>query len=314
LKSAFEGKLTEEWRENRDEIHSAKKLLEKIRKEKDQHYKLEVERSKRSGKKKPKKPATSKPINEISLPKVPSGWEWTRINDIAFKIQYGYTASSSNESIGPKMLRITDIQKGAVDWSSVPYCKIEDSKKDEYLLSKGDLVFARTGATVGKSFLIKGKFPEAVFASYLIRIVPTKLFELEYLYYFFQSSFYWKQIVEEQAGIGQPNVNGKKLSEIIFSCPSSEEQKVVVENLDKYMSIADNIEKEVETNLLQVKTLRNSVLSQAFQGQLVPQDPIDEPASKLLERIKAEKEAAQEVQKKTKKKRTSVKTRKKQRK
>ena len=86
---------------------------------------------------------------------------WTTIRDISDLIHYGYTASSTTESVGPKMLRITDIQNNTVNWETVPYCKIEEEDKQKYLLREGDLVFARTRATVGKSFLILITIPRS---------------------------------------------------------------------------------------------------------------------------------------------------------
>ncbi|MDP2158979.1 MAG: restriction endonuclease subunit S, partial [Flavobacterium sp.] len=101
---------------------------------------------------------------------IPKDWKIVNLKSISESIQYGYTESSSKVENGPKFLRITDIQDNKVNWEDVPYCKIDEIIKSKYLLKEGDLVFARTGATVGKSFLIKGKIPEAVFASYLIRV------------------------------------------------------------------------------------------------------------------------------------------------
>ena len=88
------------------------------------------------------------------------------------KPQYGYTASAATEPIGPHLLRITDIQNGSVNWETVPYCDCPGPQK--FLLEKGDILFARTGATTGKSFLIE-ECPTAVFASYLIRLRVNKL-------------------------------------------------------------------------------------------------------------------------------------------
>jgi len=275
LKHAFEGKLTEDWRKShKHEIEPATTLLEHIkeeRKEKGKYKELP-------------------PLDTSDLPELPESWVWTRIGDISLKIHYGYTAKSTNEPIGPKMLRITDIQKSAVNWGMVPYCKIEEEKKPKYLLKDGDLVFARTGATVGKSFLIKGKIPKAVFASYLIRIILSSRIKREYVYNFFQSPIYWLQIYEGQIGIGQPNVNSQKLSKLFLPLPSLNEQHKIVEEIDSLFSVADEVEKVVEQTLKQSKHLRQSILKKAFEGRLVPQDPTDEPADKLLERIREEKE------------------------
>lgn len=96
------------------------------------------------------------------------GWETKELAAVS-AINYGYTESASSNPVGPRFLRITDIQDDCVNWDSVPYCKIESADLPKYRLASGDIVFARTGATTGKSFLVDEP-PEAVFASYLIRL------------------------------------------------------------------------------------------------------------------------------------------------
>jgi type I restriction enzyme S subunit len=130
------------------------------------------------------------------LIKLETSWKDYEIKDISEKIQYGLTSNSSMGYGGSKYLRITDIQNRKVDWKSVPFAK-KTEELDKYYLKDGDLVFARTGATVGKSFLIKDCPKNAVFASYLIRITPdlTKILP-ELLWYYFQSPMYWEQITE----------------------------------------------------------------------------------------------------------------------
>lgn len=146
--------------------------------------------------------------------------------------RYGYTESATYDAIGPKFLRITDIQNGKVNWSNVPYCVCPEPKK--YLLQKGDILFARTGGTIGKSFLIK-ECPEAVFASYLIRLRVKELVTAEYLYRYFQTPSYWFQITEGKKGTGQPNLNGTKLSQIQVPVPSLDEQRRIVAYLDELL-------------------------------------------------------------------------------
>lgn len=280
LKYAFEGKLTEEWRKNvgaygNPPIEPASALLERIK-----------EQRKKEAKGKYKEMHL---VDTSELPELPEGWVWSRIGDISGTIHYGYTASAEADQVGPKILRITDIQDNSVDWESVPYCRIGDSEKGKYLLKEGDLVFARTGATVGKSFLIRGKIPETVFASYLIRIILEKNIDRAYVYDFFQSNYYWSQIHKGKLGIGQPNVNAQVLSKIYIPLPSFHEQNKIVEEIETRLSVADEVEKVVEQSFKQSGRLRQSILKQAFGGKLVPQDPSDEPAERLLERIKIEK-------------------------
>jgi type I restriction enzyme S subunit len=262
LKYAFEGKLTEEWWKTHN-LPTAP--LEK---------------------------------GDKGFDNLPEGWKWTNVGDISDRIHYGYTASATDKPIGPKMLRITDIQNNTVDWDAVPYCQIDPDGKKKYLLNQGDLVFARTGATVGKSFLIKSTISEAVFASYLIRVILNNQVDRKYVYNFFQSHMYWAQIRRDQIGIGQPNVNSQKLSKIILPLPSIEEQHQIVSEIERRFSDVDEIEKIVDTSSTQSERLRQSILKRAFEGKLVPQDANDEPAGKLLERIKLEKATMEESNKK----------------
>ena len=112
-------------------------------------------------------------MSELVLAKesMPKGWILTMIGDISDRIHYGYTETATNNPTGIKFLRISDIQNSYVDWGNVPFCTIADDGKHKYLLHENDLVFARTGGTVGKSYLIKKDVPPAVFASYLIRVI-----------------------------------------------------------------------------------------------------------------------------------------------
>ncbi|MBI4224976.1 MAG: restriction endonuclease subunit S [Candidatus Sungbacteria bacterium] len=193
-------------------------------------------------------------------------WEEKELGEICEHPQYGFTASSARDHVGPKFLRITDIQDGKVDWDAVPYCKCPDVEK--YRLAKGDIVFARTGATVGKSFLIADAPRDAVYASYLIRLRAKSATVPEFLYYFFQSPEYWQQITHEQVGMAQPNVNGSKLAKIKILLPPVAEQKKIVARLD---TLSDKIR---ILRQAQAKTandfiaLEQSVLHTAFNANV----------------------------------------------
>ncbi|MBL7725418.1 MAG: restriction endonuclease subunit S [Chitinophagaceae bacterium] len=200
---------------------------------------------------------------------LPEGWKQVKLNEMTESIQYGFTESSSKELIGPKFLRITDIQENKVKWDEVPYCKIDKKIKAKYLLKEGDLVFARTGATVGKSFLIKGEIPEAVFASYLIRVRVNKEIDEKYLSYFFHSPNYWSQITEGQVGIGQPNVNGTKLGQLDLILAPIKEQAKIVQEIESRLSVADKMEESITQSLQQSEALRQSILKKAFEGRLL---------------------------------------------
>jgi type I restriction enzyme S subunit len=200
--------------------------------------------------------------------KIPKGWKIVNLKSITDSIQYGYTKSSSKVKIGPKFLRITDIQDNKVQWDDVPYCKISNENRGKYLLKDGDLVFARTGATVGKSFLIKGDIPEAVFASYLIRVRVSKEINEKYLSYFFNSLNYWSQITEGQVGIGQPNVNGTKLGQLKISIAPKDEQLSIVSKIEELLSDLENGKQQLQLAQQQLKVYRQSLLKWAFEGRL----------------------------------------------
>jgi len=223
-----------------------------------------------------------------TLPNLPEGWVWATINQISLFNQYGYTESASNEQVGPKFLRITDIQNGNVDWNNVPYCQISDNDKNKYLLHTGDILFARTGATTGKSFLI-GECPETVFASYLIRLKLPKNMDNNYVYKYFQSLGYWKQISSDSKGTGQPGMNATILGTLQIPLPPLLEQYRIVAKIEELFALADEIEQSVIKGIKRADYLEQSILAKAFRGELVPQDPNDEPANVLLERIKAER-------------------------
>lgn len=218
---------------------------------------------------------------------LPDGWEWTRLGNLSSSIQYGL--SNTAEAQGThRLLRITDIQDGKVNWSNVPFTTLNNA--ETYLLKKDDIVFARTGATVGKSFLINELPFESVYASYLIRIRLFDGMSPSYLYQFFNSHCYWEQITDKSVGVGQPNCNGTSLKELFIPLPSLNEQKRIVSAANALLEYASIIESEKASLQEIIDLTKSKILDLAIRGKLVPQDPNDEPASVLLERIRAEKE------------------------
>ena len=218
---------------------------------------------------------------------VPEGWAWCRLGNITDTIQYGL--SNSAESTGThRLLRITDIQEGKVNWDTVPFTKTNEP--DKYTLHINDIVFARTGATVGKSFLITKLPYESVYASYLIRIRLIGNVSPQYIYQFFNSRCYWEQITGKAVGVGQPNCNGTALKELFIPLPPINEQKQIVPTAESLLKYADAISNEEEQLINLISSAKSKILDLAIRGKLVPQDSNDEPASILLERIRAEKE------------------------
>ncbi|HHT9159845.1 MAG: hypothetical protein A3G70_06005 [Planctomycetes bacterium RIFCSPLOWO2_12_FULL_39_13] len=194
------------------------------------------------------------------------GWITKKIIDICEKPQYGYTKSASHEPVGPKFLRITDIQNGKVDWNNVPYCQCDDI--DKYRLKVGDIVFARTGATTGKSFLIIDP-PQAVFASYLIRLRVGHSILPEFLYWYFQSSTYWSAVSSGIDEGNRPNMNGTKLANLEVPFPKDKnEQRRIVDYLNSLQSKAEELRRLQDETEVELATFTPALLFKAFRGEL----------------------------------------------
>ena len=183
---------------------------------------------------------TETKFKKTEIGEIPVEWAVVQLRDISQKAEYGYTTSAIEKPVGPKLLRITDIHNGHVNWNTVPYCDCPDSIKKKYILKSGDILFARTGATTGKSFFIRD-CPEGVFASYLIRITPTSKINSQFLNFVFSSQVYWKQIRQAISGSAQGGVNATVLSKIRIPLPPLIEQGKIADILG---SIDEAIEKK----------------------------------------------------------------------
>ena len=272
LDLAIHGKLVPQ--DPNDEPASV--LLERIRTEKERLIKEgKIKKGKKSAK------TSDKPHYPYELPK---GWEWTTVGEISQSILYGVSESAKSHG-AYKLLRITDIQNNFVNWETVPFTDYDESKAESYLLKDGDILFARTGATVGKSYLVNSLQENAIYASYLIRVQTYNQVLPEFVKYFFESGYYWSQILCNSVGIGQPNVNGTILANLMLLIPPITEQKRIVKELTKWLSIIDKIDRGKENLQDAIKHAKFKILDLAIHGKLVPQDPNDEPATDLLKRI-----------------------------
>ena len=224
---------------------------------------------------------------------VPNGWEWERWGNISQSIQYGYNAPALEHG-AIKMVRISDIQENCVLWDNVPYCQIEENDIDTYLLKVNDILFARTGGTVGKSFLVEEVPERAIYAGYLIRTRYSSLLNSRYMKLFMESQLYWEQLKNGTIATAQPNCNGKTLAKMLLPIPPTKEQDRIVGKLTQLSSFLNNYTLYQERlNLLneEIKEqLKKSILQEAIQGKLVPQIAEEGTAQELLEQIKAEKQ------------------------
>ena len=214
---------------------------------------------------------------------------WEESNFGKFTVsQYGYTEKAHWEKVGPKFLRITDIQDNKVNWDEVPWCPIDEAGMKQYAVQIGDIMIARTGATTGKSYLICDDV-EAVFASFLIRLkVVDKNLDYNYLYGYMQSEDYWRQITDFSSGIAQPGVNANKLKQIKFKCPSLPEQYEIVRLIDELLARERAAQQAAEQALASIDLMKKSILARAFRGELGTNKASEASALELLRQVLAE--------------------------
>jgi type I restriction enzyme S subunit len=298
LKSAFEGKITEQWREtHKSTLESPDHLIARIKKERNSDYKTRISAwsavsDKNGGK--PRPPKTFAPLDKREfqeLPTLPDSWIWEKLGWMTCGVEYG-TAAKSLESGSVPVLRMGNIQNTKFDWSDLVYTSDEEEIR-KYSLREGDVLFNRTNSPelVGKTAIYRAGERPALFAGYLIRVnqIPT-IVDNQYLNLFLNSRIarqHGNRVKTD--GVNQSNINGEKLSNYPFPYCSLTEQCEIVKILEEKLSLVDQLEGAIALELEKAETLRQSILRKAFSGKLVAQDPNDESTSVLLERISKEK-------------------------
>ena len=290
LTAATSGKLTEEWRRENQTKSSIEQDILNL-------YKKLLLNSITTTQKKNITNIYSqqeKVLNTNHL--IPKSWKFVNLAKLCKPPKYGSSSKSKEEGSVP-VLRMGNIQNGKLDWNSLVFTSDENEIK-KYLLEKNDVLFNRTNSPelVGKTAIYKGE-RKAIYAGYLIKITTHELLIPDYLNYILNSpygrDYSWKV---KSDGVSQSNINAQKLGMLPVPLCSVAEQKEIVSKVESLFALADSIEAKIEAAQKRVDKLTQSILAKAFRGELVPQDPGDEPAQILLERIKAEQEA-----KKTKK-------------
>jgi type I restriction enzyme S subunit len=206
-------------------------------------------------------------------------------------MNYGTSAKSQREGEVP-VLRMGNLQGGELDWTELAYTS-DLAEIAKYLLDDGDVLFNRTNSPelVGKTAMYRGERP-AIYAGYLIRVRCRPSLDPEFLNLSLNSpaarDYCWRV---KSDGVSQSNINAKKLAAYPFLLPSVEEQEEIVRCAQELFTLADQLEARLTSARKIVDRLTPALLAKAFRGELVPQDPGDEPASVLLERIRAARQA-----------------------
>ena len=216
---------------------------------------------------------------------VPAGWEWTEVASFTYDLLYGTSEKSSNDGSVP-VLRMGNITRyGTIDYTDLVYSSNDDDII-KYQLQKNDLLFNRTNSSewVGKTAIFKADTP-TIYAGYLIRVRCILLCP-DYINLVMNSSYHrnWCNQVKTDA-VNQSNINAQKLSKLLIPIPPYQEQLRIVKEVQRWTDVIDDLEKNKQDLQDVIKQTKGKVLDLAIHGKLVPQDPMDEPASELLKRI-----------------------------
>lgn len=202
---------------------------------------------------------------DTELGRLPETWEVNKLSKYSFKPQYGYTDSAADAGTA-KYLRITDITDLGVNWTEVPYCQCPAERISTYLLQENDIVFARIGATTGKSYLIS-KPPLAVFASYLIRVRLKEGLFPQFLGHYLKTDAYWKQINQNKDNNLKKGVNAEVLSSIFVPIPPQTEQKKIAHVLSTIQKAIEKQDTIISTTTELKKALLQKLFTEGLNGE-----------------------------------------------
>ena len=306
LKHVFEGKLTAQWREeNKDKLEKPEQLLARIKQERETRYeqqlkewKVAVKTWEGNGKrgKRPRKPRTPNPTKNsfkdfaAESNHLPFGWTWTTIGSL-FDVVSGATPKGLEQAKGDgtPFYKVSDMNalgnETRMDSATIYLSETERNDLGLTAYPRGTIIFPKRGGAIltNKKRLLSRLSCFDLNTMGVINSLAS--ISTEYLWHWFQSL----DLAKIYDGSNVPQINNKNVEPLLFPICSIEEQREVSSILEKVLSLVDETEADISRELWKAETLRQSVLKKAFSGQLVPQDPRDEPASVLLDRIHAAK-------------------------
>jgi len=295
LKNAFEGKLTEEWREaHKGQMEPASVLLERIKEERSRSVKG--------------RNRELPSLDKSDLPALPDGWVWTSLGELAALNPKFMDDIPDELEVSFIPMKCVEELTGQVDLSLTKL--YSEVKKGYTAFRNGDILFAKITPCMenGKVSIVNNLKNGIGFGSTEFHVIRLNSGQMPNRFVFFflvRESFRRDARMHMTGSAGQLRVPKIYLEEAPIPLPPLAEQHKIVEEIDRCFSVADEIEKVVEQSLKQTERLHQSILKRAFEGKLVPQDPTDEPTEELLKRIKAERAKIEASKKATGKTRRS---------
>ncbi len=287
LKHAFNGKLTEKWRRvHKNEIESVTTFA-----------------SRTMGEQKAKQ---VKIVSEFSSTNLPNTWAYAKLGDfvyIAGRIGWKGLKASEYVDYGPLLLSVHNINRGkgvTIDLINGNHLTLERYEESPAIqLRNNDILLVKDGAGIGKIGIIEGLTEKATVNSSLLVIRGKELFEPKFLLYFLMGPKMQLVVNQRITGSATPHLFQRDIKKFELWIPPVIEQRKIVEEIESCFSVADEIQEIINVGLLKSERLRQGILKTAFDGKLIAQDPADEPAEILLERIRKEKEKTNNNKKRT---------------
>jgi len=298
LKAAVSGELTAEWRQQHPAAEPATELLQRILAERRRRWEeAQLQKFQAAGKAPPKdwkaKYPQPVPPDTTNLPPLPAGWCWATIEQLSSEIRNGY-GLKPNATEGVPILRISSVRPFALDLNDRRYLS---GIASDYLVDQirtGDLLFTRYNGSrnlVGVCAIVPNIDEQIVHPDKLIRARLLPLIAAPSFFAIAANIGASRRFVEQRirTTAGQAGISGSDVRAVPVPFPPQTEQDVIVEMVEDQLSVIEHLNHDLEARLQSSTGLRQSILRHAFTGQLVPQDPSDEPASELLKRITAER-------------------------
>jgi type I restriction enzyme S subunit len=307
LKAAVEGTLTAEWRTQHTPTETGAQLLERILAERRARWEArQLAKFKEQGKTPPKdwqkKYPEPVPPDRTGLPALPQGWVWASVDQLSESVRNGLSKTPNTDQRGSRIFKINAVRPMAVNFAAIKHIEIEESEAADYWVEKGDVLATRYNGSVdllGVFGMVREVRERTLHPDKLIRMKPMTGAGLgAWMEVCGNVGASRKHLLSRvKTTAGQTGISGEDLKKTPIPLASALEQEVALAALDERLESIKELERPVELALKQSTAQRQNILRAAFAGQLVPQDPNDEPASVLLARIRAERAARDAVKK-----------------
>jgi type I restriction enzyme, S subunit len=299
LKAAVEGTLTAEWRKHNSPQETGAQLLERILKERRARWETkQLAKFAEQGKIPPKgwQDKYVEPVRPDTrqLSELPDGWIWATLDQLTEFITSGSRGwAEYYASEGATFIRSQNINKDRLDLTDIAFVNPPRSSEGaRTLVQLDDLLLTITGANVGKSALVEKVLGEAYVSQHVALIRPVETALSRYMHLYLMAGAGGRgQLNKEAYGAGKPGLNLEQVASVSIPLPCEEEVVLLLNELAGHLDAEARQRNAIANALSQSAAQRKNILKAAFSGQLVPQDPNDEPASVLLERIRAERAA-----------------------